>query len=93
MFPKGTYGFATVEQVREPMEDLAAKVRTPILPSTHVPRAWVRFEIRGVKQGHEPKNCRIQIFAVDPGDKRHEVRTDSMKVKAIDDDKEYAIPK
>ncbi len=88
---KDVWGFATVESVREPMEDLASKLRTPIPPLTHVPRAWVRFEIEGVKQGHEPSNCKIQIFAVDPSGRRHEIKTDDMKVKAIDDSKEYAV--
>jgi hypothetical protein len=88
---KDAWGFATVESVREPMEDLASKVRTPIPPLTHVARAWVRFEIKGVKQRHKPSNCKIQIFAVDPSGRRHEIRTDDMNVKAIDDSKEYAV--
>ena len=60
--------------LREPMEDLAAKLRIPIQPFTHVGRAWVRFELSKVKQGHEPKNCRITLFAIDPSGKRHENR-------------------
>jgi len=85
------WGFATVDSVREPMEDLAAKLRTPIQPLTHVPRAWVRFEIKGVMQGHEPNNCQIKIFALDPSGRRHEIKTDDIQVKAIDHDKEYAV--
>ncbi len=88
---KDLWGFATVESVREPMEDLAAKLRTPIPPLTHVPRAWVRFEIKSVKQGHEPNNCQIKILAVDPSGRRHDINTNDMQVKAIDDDKEYAV--
>jgi hypothetical protein len=84
---------ATVETVREPMEDLAAKLRTPIQPYTYDARAWVRFEIKGVKQGDEPKNCRIRMFAIDPGGRRHDINTDAMQVKAIDDDHEFAIPR
>jgi hypothetical protein len=75
------------------MEDLAAKLRVPIQPYTHVARAWVRFEIKGVKQGHEPKNCKIRIWAIDPSGKRHEITTDTMQVKALDDDREYAVAK
>ena len=90
---RDTWGLATVETVREPIEDLAARLRIPIQPYTHVPRAWVRFEIKAVKQGHEPKNCQLKIFAIDPSGKRHEITTDNMDVKAIDDNHEYAIPK
>ena len=90
---RDAWGIATVETVREPMEDLAGKLRIPIQPYTHVPRAWVRFEIKAVKHEHEPKNCRIEIFAIDPSGKRHEITADGMEVKAIDDDREYAIPK
>jgi hypothetical protein len=87
---KDSWGFPIVDTVREPMDDLAGKVRIPIQPYTHVPRAWVRFEIKNVKQGHEPTHCTIKIFAVDPSGARHEVRTDEMQVKAIDD-QEYAV--
>lgn len=90
---RDTWGLASLETVREPMEDLAGKLRIPIQPYTHVARAWVRFEIKAVKQGHEPKNCRVEIFAIDPSGKRHEIKTDSMVVKAIDGNSEYAIPK
>ncbi len=90
---RDSWGIATVETVREPMEDLAAKLRIPIQPYTHVPRAWVRFEIKAVKQAHEPKKCRIEIFAIDPSGKRHEITTNNMEVKAIDDNHEYAIPR
>lgn len=86
-----SWGMATVERVREPMDDLAARVRIPIQPNTHVPRAWVRFEMPKVKQGHEPKNCTIRILAIDPSEQRHEIITDAMQVKAIDDTHEYAI--
>ena len=89
---RDNWGITSVESVREPMEDLAAKLRTPIQPYTHVARAWVRFEIKGVKAGDEPKNCRIKIFAIDPGGRRHEINTDTMQVKAIGDDHEFAIP-
>jgi hypothetical protein len=88
---KDSWGLNRVERRREPMEDLAARVRTPIQPATHVPRAWVRFEINGVKQGHEPKNCTIRIFAIDPSEMRHEITTDAMQVRAIDEDREYAV--
>lgn len=88
---KDDWGMTNVQRVREPMEDLAAKLRTPIQPYTHVARAWVRFEIPGVKQGHEPVNCQIKIFAIDPGGRRHEITTDSMKVTGISDDHEYAV--
>ena len=88
---KDSWGMTRIERIREPMEDLAAKVRNPIQPNTHVPRAWVRFEIPGVKQGHEPKNCKIRIFAIDPSEQRHEITTDSMQVKATDDNREYAV--
>ena len=90
---RDTRGLATVETVRAPMEDLAARLRIPIQPYTHVLRAWVRFEIKVVEQGHEPKNCQLKIFAIDPSGKRHEITTDNMNVKAIDDNHEYAIPK
>lgn len=89
---KDIWGFATVESVREPMEDLAAKVRVPIQPYTHVSRAWVRFEIPHVKQGHEPHNCTIRIFSVDPIGVRYEIKTDEMQVRTIDAD-EYAVAK
>jgi hypothetical protein len=89
---KDTRGFATIETVREPMEDLAAKVRIPIQPYTHVSRAWVRFEISKVKQGHEPHNCTIRIFAVDPIGVRYEINTDEMQVRTIDA-YEYAVAK
>src|SRR6266481_4200638 len=56
------WGAVSIQNQREPMEDLAAKLRIPIQPFTHVGRAWVRFEIPRVKQGHEPKNCHIRIF-------------------------------
>jgi hypothetical protein len=72
------------------MQDLAAMLRTPIQPFTHVGRAWVRFEIRGVKQGDEPVNCKVKIFAVDPSRRRHEITTDTMQVKSIGGDHEYA---
>jgi hypothetical protein len=84
------WGAVTSRSVREPMEDLAAKLRTPIQPYTHVGRAWVRFELTKVRHGHEPKNCRIRIFAVDPSGRKHEIATDAMQVKAIGDDHEYA---
>lgn len=86
------WGIETVEGVREPMEDLAARLRIPIQPYTHVARAWVRFEIKAVKQVHEPKNCQFKIFAIDPSGKRHEITTDNTAVKTIEDH-EFAIPK
>jgi hypothetical protein len=86
---KDDWGMTSHRRVREPMEDLAAKARTPIQPSTHVGRAWVRFEIPGVRQGHEPANCRIKIFAVDPANQRHKIATDDMRV-AKTEDREYA---
>jgi hypothetical protein len=88
---RNPWGLATVETVREPMEDLSAKLRTPIQPNTHVPRAWVRFEINGVKQGDKPENCNIRIFAIDPNEDRYEIATHEMRVKAIDSNHEYAI--
>jgi hypothetical protein len=88
---KDGWGVVTVDRVREPMEDLAARLGIPIQPGTHVSRAWVRFEIAGVKQGHEPVSCRIEIFAIDPSGKRHEITTDAMKVRPIDEDREYAV--
>jgi hypothetical protein len=84
------WGGSTIQGVREPMAGLAARLRIPIHPLTHVGRAWVRFEIPKVKQGHEPKNCRIKIFAIDPSEKRHEITTNGMQVKAINDH-EYAV--
>jgi hypothetical protein len=89
---RNEWGGSSVRSERKPMEDLAAKVRTPIQPYTHVPRAWARFQFKGVKQGHEPKNCKITIWAVDPSGKRHEITTDAMQVKDIGD-KEYAVAK
>jgi hypothetical protein len=88
---KDGWGVVTVDRVREPMEDLAARLRIPIQPNTHVPRAWVRFEIAAVKQGHEPNNCRIKIFAVDPSGVKHEITADAMKVSMIDENREYAV--
>jgi hypothetical protein len=82
---KDTWGMTSRRTVREPMENLAAKVRTPIQPSTHVGRAWVRFEIPAVRQGHEPANCQIKIWAVDPADQRHEIRTDEMRIARSED--------
>lgn len=87
---KDDWGMTSHRTVREPMEDLAAKLRVPMQPSTHVGRAWVRFEIPGVRQGHEPVNCQIKIFAVDPANKRHEITTDAMKVVKVDEDHQYA---
>jgi len=72
------------------MEDLAAKVRKPILSDTHVSRSWIRFELKSVKQGHEPKNCQIKIHAIDPSGKRHEITTNGMQVKGVGEH-EYAV--
>ena len=84
------WGASTIQSKREPMEDLAAKLRSPIQPFTHVGRAWVRFELPKVKAGHEPSNCYIRIFAIDPSGKRHEIKADGMQVKAITDH-EFAV--
>ena len=84
------WGSVSSRSVREPMEDLAGKVRMPIHSDTHVPRAWARFELKSVKQGDEPKNCQIKIYAIDPSGKRHEITTNGMQVKDIGD-REYAV--
>jgi hypothetical protein len=89
---RNDWGLTSVRSVREPMEDLAAKVRVPMQPYTHVSRAWVRFELKAVKQGHEPKNCKTRIWAVDPSGRRHEITADGVKVRSIED-KEYAVAK
>ena len=61
---RDNWGFKNVKKVREPMKDLMPMVRNPILPGTHVGRAWVRFEIPNVQGGHQPQNCTIRIYAV-----------------------------
>lgn len=86
-----SWGYRSCHRVREPMTDLAASVRKPIQPNTHVARAWVRFELVRVKQGHEPQNCRIRIFAIDPAERRHEITIDDMKVIAVEAGGEYAV--
>jgi hypothetical protein len=87
---KNEWGSVSSRSVREPMEDLAAKVRKPILSDTHVSRSWIRFELKSVKQGHEPKNCQIKIHAIDPSGKRHEITTNGMQVKGVGEH-EYAV--
>jgi hypothetical protein len=82
---RNEWGSVSSRMLREPMEDLAAKVRTPIHSDTHVSRSWIRFELKSVKQGHEPKNCQIKIYAIDPSGKRHEITTNKMQVKDLSD--------
>ncbi len=82
---RNEWGSVTSRSVREPMEDLAAKVRNPIHSDTHVSRSWIRFELKSVKQGDEPKNCQIKIYAIDPSGKRHEITTNGMQVKDFAD--------
>lgn len=86
---KDNWGMATFERIREPMADLAAKARTPIQPGTHLGRAWARFEIPQVKQGHEHYKCRFKIFAVDPAGERYRIATDGMRIIGLDA-REYA---
>jgi hypothetical protein len=82
---RNEWGSVSSRSVREPMEDLAARVRNPIHPGTHVSRSWIRFELKDVKQGHEPKNCQIKIYAINPSGKRHEITTNGMQVKDFSD--------
>lgn len=87
---RDNWGFKTSEKIREPMEDLSARVRNPILPGTHAGRAWVRFEIPNVTGGHQPPRSTVRIYAVDPAGNRTKIATDNMQIKAIDDH-EYAV--
>jgi hypothetical protein len=55
-----------VREFRDEMASLWAIVRTtPIAPDTQA-EGWLRFEFKGVRGGHEPKNGRmLRLYAFD----------------------------
>lgn len=79
---RDSLGYVIDRTLYEPMEDLAAKLRTPVQPNTHR-EGWIRFELKNVK--HELKNCSIKIHAVDVSGDLHEIKADGMQVREVAD--------
>jgi hypothetical protein len=84
-----SYGYMVQEEFREPMDDLPKIVRSPLLPGTHA-EGWVRFELKRVV--HQLNKCSISIYAIDAADQKHEIQTENMTVKGVEDHA-YAILK
>ncbi|PYX57015.1 MAG: hypothetical protein DMG73_14045 [Acidobacteria bacterium] len=83
-YPTGL-GHAAVETVKEPMVDLAARLRQPLDPETHKKEGWARFELKQVRQGHDqPCKFRVTLFAIDAIANWHPVDASNIRVMAID---------
>jgi len=78
----GQLGYEVEKEEREEMPDLMSKLETPLQPETGR-EGWVRFEIKGLR--HELSECHIVIYAVDVRGGRHEIDTEQMIVKRVEE--------
>ncbi len=87
------WGRPTIQTVRDEMHNLLALLRTtPIAPDMKV-EGWLRFELKNVTKGQEPKyGGKLRLYAFDVRKNRYELDTSNLNVRAPDSN-EYAQQK